>query len=308
MRWYYCFPLFVSGLRTGRVGSWIPGMIGRWSFWTVCLYVHAWMPCVLEWSTEAFFFFWGPLDDSWLSGRKPSFSWVGGIGVNGDHLCLCCRLWGHGVNVGGGRGYVQCVRQRGGRRWGMTSGRLVRSSHKWWRRRRRRARRWWSLQILGTRGNTRGGLSSWHDKSSIPLLFSCFLLVPIIGKRALFLLLTGLGFVLPCRALIGCRGVLVGGSGGWCLALELRVTKGTCLLDIKPFLQTASVEEMTARSDHSAVHVLEEMRAQTHAHAVVWWHFNCFQAVCTCSHVSNSHQPPLNSEPDVNSWSLTLFR
>lgn len=34
------------------------------------------------------------------------------------------------------------------------------------------------------------------------------------------------------------------------------MTKRACLLDIKPFLQTASVEEMTAWSDHSTGHVL----------------------------------------------------
>lgn len=34
------------------------------------------------------------------------------------------------------------------------------------------------------------------------------------------------------------------------------MTKGAGLLDIEPFLQTASVEEMTARSDHSTVHIL----------------------------------------------------
>lgn len=34
------------------------------------------------------------------------------------------------------------------------------------------------------------------------------------------------------------------------------MTEGARLLDIKPFLQTASVEEMTARSNHGTVHVL----------------------------------------------------
>lgn len=45
--------------------------------------------------------------------------------------------------------------------------------------------------------------------------------------------------------------------GGRCrLALELRVAERTRLLDVEPFLQTASVEEMTARRDHGTVHVL----------------------------------------------------
>lgn len=35
------------------------------------------------------------------------------------------------------------------------------------------------------------------------------------------------------------------------------MTKRTRFLDIQPLLQTASMEEMTARSDHSTVHVLE---------------------------------------------------
>lgn len=34
------------------------------------------------------------------------------------------------------------------------------------------------------------------------------------------------------------------------------MTERTCFLDVQPFLQTASVEEMTARRDHSTVHVL----------------------------------------------------
>lgn len=35
------------------------------------------------------------------------------------------------------------------------------------------------------------------------------------------------------------------------------MTERARFLDIQPFLQTASVEEMTARSDHSTGHVLE---------------------------------------------------
>ena len=40
------------------------------------------------------------------------------------------------------------------------------------------------------------------------------------------------------------------------------MAEGARLLDIKPFLQTASMEEMTAWSDHCIVHVLEEMSTQ----------------------------------------------
>lgn len=47
------------------------------------------------------------------------------------------------------------------------------------------------------------------------------------------------------------------------------MTEWACLLDIKPFLQTASVEEMTAWSDHSTVHVLEGMSTKTHTGCVV---------------------------------------
>lgn len=42
------------------------------------------------------------------------------------------------------------------------------------------------------------------------------------------------------------------------------MTKGARLLDIKPFLQTASVEEMTAWSDHSTVQVLKGMSRNKH--------------------------------------------
>lgn len=53
--------------------------------------------------------------------------------------------------------------------------------------------------------------------------------------------------------------------GGRCrLALELRVAERTRLLDVEPFLQTASVEEMTARRDHGTVHVLDGVNTDTH--------------------------------------------
>lgn len=38
------------------------------------------------------------------------------------------------------------------------------------------------------------------------------------------------------------------------------MTERARFLDIQPFLQTASVEEMTARSDHSTGHVLEQIK------------------------------------------------
>lgn len=43
------------------------------------------------------------------------------------------------------------------------------------------------------------------------------------------------------------------------------MTEGARLLDIKPFLQTASVEEMTTWRDHSIVHVLEGKSTKTQA-------------------------------------------
>lgn len=38
----------------------------------------------------------------------------------------------------------------------------------------------------------------------------------------------------------------------------------TRLLDVEPFLQTAGVEEMTARRDHGTVHVLDGVNTDTH--------------------------------------------
>lgn len=69
------------------------------------------------------------------------------------------------------------------------------------------------------------------------------------------------------------------------------MTEGACLLDVEPFLQTASVEEMTARSDDSTVHVLKE-RAQTHMSCVVTFHltFCSFQNQLTY----NMHQIHIN--------------
>lgn len=156
-------------------------------------------------------------------------------------------LWGEGVRTRVGWGCIQCARGGWGRRWGITIGW---SSHK--RQRKGTGGWWWSLQVL--RG---GGFSSWQDVTTISR--AIFL---ISWRGAVYLLLLGCSF----GALIGCRGVLVGGGGGWCLAFELWVAEGTCLLDIEPFLQTASVEEMTARSDHSTVHVLEGKSTDTHMH------------------------------------------
>lgn len=102
-----------------------------------------------------------------------------------------------------------------------------------------RVGRWWSHLFLRRWRHPRGGLCSWWYRFAISLP------IPISWS-----------FILPCRALIGCWGVLIGASSGWCLALELGVTKWARLLDVEPFLQTASMEEMAARSDHSTVHVL----------------------------------------------------
>lgn len=154
--------------------------------------------------------------------------------------------WRQMLMVGGGR--------VGGRWGGMTDGwRGIRFFHecRW-----RWVGRWWSLPLL-RRWRRTSGFPIWCYSSAIsfpiPSHWSAILFLPISWS-----------FILPCRALIGCWVIMIGASGAsWGLALELRVTKWTRLLDVEPLLQTASMEEMAAWSDHSIVHVLEGMSTNT---------------------------------------------
>lgn len=112
-----------------------------------------------------------------------------------------------------------------------------------------------TTQVQRSRSHARGrgGFFSLCCSSFTSLIFH---IIIIIIRRILFLSDNSVSF-LSGRVGIGCGDVLVGNSVGWRLALKLSMTKRTSLLDVQPLLQTASVEEVTARSDHSTAHVLQ---------------------------------------------------
>lgn len=79
------------------------------------------------------------------------------------------------------------------------------------------------------------------------------------------------------------------------------MTKRTCFLDVQPFLQTASMEEMTAWGDHSIVHVLEA--DSTDVIVLLQLCVTCcgeaFDLVYCISSEQKALPAQLGSEPDV---------